>query len=96
MLKKGDIIERLAERGYTKTAANEIIDDFVRVISEALVEGEDVMFHGFGTFYTKDIKPRKTRDYQSKEIMVIPGFRCPKFVAGRQLKRWVREGFIRD
>ena len=96
MLKKKDIIERLAEKGYTKKSATVIIEDVLSVISEALVEGEEVMFHGFGTFYAKDIKQRETRDYQSKELMVIPAYRAPKFTAGAQLKRWVREGMIRD
>lgn len=95
-MKRNEIIERLAQKGYTKKSARVIIDDVVRVISEALVDGEDVMFHGFGTFYVKDVAPRETSDLQSKDRITIPGHRAPKFTPGEQLRRWVREGIIRE
>lgn len=95
MVKREDIINRLADKGYTKKSAAYIIDDFVRVISEALVEGEEVMIHGFGTFYVKNIKAHELVDL-NKEMMSLPSYKAPKFVAGAQLKRWVREGKIRE
>lgn len=96
MLKRNDIIERVAQKGYTKKDASLIIDDLLRVIAEALVEGEDVKFHGFGTFCAKDIKPRQAMDMRTKEMITIPGHKAPKFLPGAPLKRWVREGVIRD
>ena len=96
MLKRNDIIERLAKKGYTKKSANLIVDDVMRVIAEALVEGEDVQFHGFGTFYVKDVAPRETSDLQSKARITIPSHKAPKFSPGEPLKRWVREGIIRE
>ena len=95
-MKRNDIIERLAQKGYTKKSANLIIDDVISVISEALVEGESVQFHGFGTFYVKDVVPRETNDLQSKQRITIPGHKAPKFTPGEPLKRWVREGIIRE
>ena len=96
MLKREDIIERLADKGYTKKSAAYIIDDFVRVIEEALVDGEEVMIHGFGTFRVLHTKPRDMQDYQTKETISVPTHKAPKFVPGAQLRRWVREGIIRD
>lgn len=96
MLKRKEIIERLADKGYTKKAAAVIIDDFVRMIAEILVEGEEVKFHGFGTFKILTTKDREMQNYQTKETIPIPSHRAPKFVPGAQLKRWVREGFIRE
>lgn len=96
MLKRDDIIERLAKKGYTKKSARFIIDDFVRVVSEALVEGEEIQFHGFGTFCVKDLAPRETSEVGTGNRIVIPAHREPKFVPGKQLKRWVREGIIRE
>jgi len=95
-MKRNEIIERLAQKGYTKKSANLIIDDVVRVIAEALVEGEDVHFHGFGTFYVKDVAPRETCDLGGKERITIPAHKSPKFTPGEPLKRWVREGIIRE
>ena len=95
-MNREEIIDRLAKKGYTKKSANLIIDDVVRVITEALVEGEEVQLHGFGTFYVRNMAPRDTNDLLSGERITIPGHNLPKFVPGRTLKRWVREGIIRE
>lgn len=96
MLKRNDFIEKLAEKGYTKKSAGMIIDDVILTITEALVAGEDVMLHGFGTFYVKEMADRSTVDLTTKERIVIPGHKSPKFTPGEYLKRSVREGVIRD
>lgn len=96
MLKRNDIIERLALKGYTKKDAGVIIDDVIKIITEAMVEGESVQLHGFGTFDVKEFKPRETVDLKTKERIVIPAYKAPKFTAGKLLKRAVKEGFIRE
>lgn len=96
MLKRNDIIERLALKGYTKKDAGIILDDLVRMITEALVDGESVQIHGFGTFEVKECAPRSTVDLQTKERIIIPAYKAPKFTAGKLLKRAVKEGFIRE
>lgn len=95
-MKRNEIVDRLADKGYTKKSARLIIDDVVRVIAEALVDGEEVSFRGFGTFYVKDVAPRETYDYQSKGRITIPAHKAPKFSPGNLLTRWVREGIIRE
>lgn len=95
MLKRNDIIERLTLKGYTKKDAGIIIDDIVMTITEALVEGESVQLHGFGTFDVKEIKSREVVDLQSKDRILIPSYKAPKFTAGSLLKRAVKEGFVR-
>lgn len=96
MLTKDDFITRLAAKGYTKTAAGVIIDDFIRTLEEVLVEGESVMFRGFGTFDVRERVERESIDPQTKERIVIPPYRTPKFTPGKLLKREVKEGIIRD
>ena len=96
MLKREDIVDRMADKGYTKKSARVILDDFVRVISEALVEGEEVRIRGFGTFAVRDAGAREMNDYQSGERITIPGHRVPKFTPGQQLRRWVADGIIRE
>ena len=95
-MNREDIVERLAEKGYTKKSARLIIDDFVRVIGEALIDGEEVKFHGFGTFSVYEMTPREIAEVQSREMISIPGHKIPRFTPGNQLRRWVREGIIRD
>lgn len=96
MLKRNDIVERLMLKGYTKKDAGVILDDVFGVITESLVSGEGVQIYGFGTFDVKECAPRETVDFQSKERIVIPAYKAPKFTAGKLLKRAVKEGFIRE
>lgn len=96
MVKRKELVERLADKGYTKKSADMIIDDFIRVIEEALVNGEDVLIHGFGTFHSRKVQPRETVDMVSGERIVIPAHQAPRFIPGAQLKRWVRDGIIRE
>lgn len=96
MLKRNDIIERLAQRGYTKKDAGIILDDIIKMITEALVDGESVQIHGFGTFDVKEFASRETVDLQTKQRIVIPAYKAPKFTAGKLLKRAVKEGFLRE
>lgn len=96
MLKRNDIIERLAQKGYTKKDAGVILDDIFMLITEELVNGESVQIHGFGTFDVKECAERETVDLQTKERIVIPPYKAPKFTAGKLLKRAVKEGFVRE
>lgn len=96
MLRRNDFIERLAAKGYTKHDAGVIIDDFIRTLEEILVEGESVMFHGFGTFEVREHAAKESINPQTKERIVVPAYRTPKFTAGKLLKREVKEGLIRD
>lgn len=96
MLKKNDLIERLAQNGYTKKDAGVIIDDVVKIITDALIDGESVQLHGFGTFEVREHKERETVDLSTKERIIIPAYKAPKFTAGQLLKRAVKEGFVRE
>lgn len=93
---KTEFIEKLAQKGYTKKAAAEIVDDVLNTITEELVAGETVQFHGFGTFTVRESAEREGVDYQSKERIVVPAHKAPKFVPGKLLKRSIKEGILRE
>ena len=92
MLKKKDLVERLALRGYTKAAAGQFIDDFIMVVSEALVNGESVLLFGFGLFEVVTREERSHTDVDTGKSRVVPRHRLPKFVPGTTLKRFVEAG----
>lgn len=96
MLQRDDFITKFAEKGYTKRDAAIIMDDFVRTLEEILVEGEGVMFRGFGTFDVRQRAPRESIDPQTKERITIPSYKAPHFTPGKLLKREVKEGIIRE
>lgn len=96
MLQRDDFIERLYKKGYTKRDAAIIMDDFIRTLEEALVEGESVMFRGFGTFEVRNRSGRELVSPTTKERITIPAYRTPHFTAGKLLKREVKDGVLQE
>lgn len=95
-MKQRDFVELLAAKGYTKKDAKQIVDDMIGTLMECLAEGEEVHFHGFGSFSVIDLGDRESIDMQTQERIIIPGHKAPKFLAGKSLRRAVREGFVRE
>ena len=50
---KADIVSALCEKGYYKNQANDVVDEVLQIIRDALVRGEQVQLRGFGTFEVK-------------------------------------------
>jgi DNA-binding protein HU-beta len=96
MVTRDEFIERLSQKGYTKRDAGIVMDDFIRTLEEALVGGESVMFHGFGTFEVRERAERESSNPQTKERIVIPSYRAAHFTPGKKLKREIKEGLVRD
>lgn len=96
MVTRDEFIERLSQKGYTKRDAGIVMDDFIRTLEEALVGGESVMFHGFGTFEVRERAERESSNPQTKERIVIPSYRAAHFMPGKKLKREIKEGLVRD
>lgn len=94
--KKAELIDSLAELGYTKKAANLIINDIVKVITKALIDCRSVKLHGFGEFTVKQVAERNSVCVKTGESLVIPAHDEVKFVPGKALKRAVKEGFLRE
>lgn len=95
MIQQDQFIERLSKKGYTKRDAGIITNDFIRTLEETLVDGEGVMFRGFGAFEVKERAPRSCKSVHGEEI-TIPSYLAPVFSAGKRLKREVKEGLIRE
>lgn len=96
MLKRKELVEEFAKLGYTKKDANYFIADFTKILINALVNGEEISMHGFGTFYVKDIRSRSSVNVRTQERIVIPGYKAPKFNPGMQLKKAIKEGIVRE
>ena len=86
-MNKSDLIAAIAAKtGETKKAAEETVNAFVEVVSNALVEGDKVQLVGFGSFEVRKRAARKGRNPQTKEEIKIPASKAPVFKAGKALK----------
>ena len=86
-MNKAELVDAIATKtGTTKKVAEESVNAFVSVVSEALKKGDKVQLIGFGTFETRKRAARKGRNPQTGEEMKIPASKAPSFKAGKALK----------
>src|SRR5512139_3946824 len=87
-LTKADIVERIHERvGFSKKEASEVVDSIFEVIKGQLERGQKVKVSGFGNFVVHEKRPRKGRNPQTGETIIIRGRRVLGFKASPMLKK---------
>ncbi len=80
---KAEFVDRLAAKsGLTKKDAANVVDAFVDVITDALKEGEDVQFTGFGKFYVQKREAREGINPQTKAKIKIAATKVPEVQRG--------------
>ena len=91
-MNKSDLVAAIAAKtGDTKKSAEEALNAFVNVVTEALVKGDKVQLVGFGSFEVRKRAARKGRNPQTKEEIKIPASKAPVFKAGKALKDLVNK-----
>ncbi len=87
---KADIVERIYERvGFSKKEAADVVESIFEVIKRRLEEGEKVKVSGFGNFVINEKRPRKGRNPQTGEEIIISGRRVLTFKPSQVLKRTI-------
>src|SRR4029079_2570659 len=90
---KADIVERIYEKvGYSKKEATEIAESIFEVVKRRLEKGEKVTVSGFGNFVVNEKRPRKGRNPETGEEIVITGRRVLTFKASQVLKKTMSDG----
>lgn len=88
---KQEFVDRVAQKtGLGRREAAKAVDAFIESISEALREGDEVNFTGFGKFSTSERAARQGVNPRTKEKVDIPAATVPKFSAGSALKQAVK------
>jgi DNA-binding protein HU-beta len=90
---KQEFIDRVAEEsGLSKRDASEAVEAVLGTIQSTLKAGGDISFTGFGKFHVAERGPRQGVNPQTRERIMIPGGRVPRFTAGSALKAAVKGG----
>ncbi|MBI3249585.1 MAG: integration host factor subunit alpha [Deltaproteobacteria bacterium] len=85
---KADIVERIYEKvGFSKKEATDIVESIFEIIKTRLENGEKVKISGFGNFVINAKRPRKGRNPQTGEEIVISGRRVLSFKPSPVLKK---------
>ena len=91
-MNKSDLVAAIsAKTGDTKKSAEETLNAFIEVVSDALVKGDKVQLVGFGSFEVRKRAARKGRNPQTREEIKIPASKAPVFKAGKALKDLVNK-----
>lgn len=87
---KADIVERIYEKvGFSKKEATDVVESIFELIKEHLERGEKVKISGFGNFVLNSKRPRKGRNPQTGEEIVISGRRVLSFKPSPVLKKTI-------
>jgi integration host factor subunit alpha len=91
---KADIVDHVFEKvGFSKKEATEVVESIFDIVKRHLEEGQKVKVSGFGTFVVHDKQPRRGRNPQTGDSIVIRGRRVLGFKASPVLKKSLnREG----
>lgn len=90
-MNKVELVKAVAEKaGITQAAASQAVRAFVQAVSGALSVGDTVSIAGFGRFGVTERRPRKARNPQTGQEIVVPARKVPVFKAGAALKAAVR------
>lgn len=90
---KSDIVERIYDRvGFSKKEASEVVESIFELIKGRLEQGEKVKISGFGNFVVHQKRPRKGRNPQTGQEIIITGRKVLSFKASPVLKKSMNPG----
>jgi integration host factor subunit alpha len=90
-LTKAQLAELLFEQiGLNKRESKDMIDAFFDLVSDSLVDGQDVKISGFGNFQIRTKAPRPGRNPRTGEAIPIRARRVVTFHASHKLKEQIQ------
>ena len=86
-MNRQELIRAMATKtGQTQKDTEASLIAFMDVVMESLASGEKVGLVGFGTFEVSERAEREGRNPQTKERILLPSSKAPKFKAGKAFK----------
>ena len=96
-LTKAQLAELLFEQiGLNKRESKEMIDALFDLITQKLVQGEEVKISGFGNFQIRTKSPRPGRNPRTGEPIPIEARRVVTFHASHKLKDQIQSGHSQE
>ena len=91
-LTKAHLADLLFEQiGLNKRESKDMVDAFFDLISDKLVNGEDVKISGFGNFQIRTKASRPGRNPRTGEAIAIQARRVVTFHASHKLKEQIQQ-----
>lgn len=91
-MNKTELVKKISDRmNLSQKDIKEIVDLTLDIISEAVAQGDDVTFSGFGTFVRKRRAQRQGVKPVTKEVITIKERNVPVFKPSIVFKQRVNE-----
>ena len=91
MHKSGFIDEVAKEAESSRTTVERVVNASLKVITQSLQGGEDVVLIGFGSFSVREHGPRVVRHIQTGQPVHVAASKRPAFKVGKQLKAAINQ-----
>jgi integration host factor subunit alpha len=89
---KAEVVESvMAETGFTRKIALEIVESLLEVIKRSLESGDDVLVSGFGKFCAHEKAERRGRNPATGEDLMLRPRRVVTFKCSGKLKDKINE-----
>jgi len=89
-LKKIHISQKIAsDCGFMKNEAAEVLDKLIDIMKKTLIAGEAIIVSGFGKWRVRSKRPRRGRNPQTREHIVIDARRVVTWSYSPLLKKAV-------
>ena len=78
---KADLVQQVYQdhENLTKAEATESVEALLRISKASLIKGEDLLISGFGKFNVREKNPRKGRNPQTGEELMLDARRVVTF-----------------
>ena len=89
---KHDLIADVAKQtGLTQSDTKIVVEELLETVSKFLEQQKSIEIRGFGTFYTKERKPRPARNPKTGEVVPLLERTVPLFKFSSELKQRIDE-----
>lgn len=84
---KNELAKELAVSEHLHlSTATQAVDGILRIIKNALADGDDITLRGFGTISTVKREARNAVDFKTNTSITIPAFRTVRIKISKELK----------
>lgn len=90
---KADIVTEIASRtGVDKAVIRVIIEAWMQIIKESLIQGFVVQLRGFGSFFRKQRASKKARNISKNITIVVPAHEVPAYKPSKDFVNEIKNG----
>jgi len=87
-LTKAELVENIAQyTPFSFKQNKDIVEHIIKLIKQGLKENNEVLISGFGKFESYSKNPRKGRNPQTNETIILPGRKVVVFRISKKFKQ---------